>query len=328
MPKHTYDHLVAAALEHPWALTRPMLGIVASILARRLSGAQAASDMTYVKGPTSPTSTVTGTVAVIGLHGVLCPRMNLMSDISGGATYEEATMQLREAVANPAVTSILLDWDSPGGSVAGATELAAEVLRARAVKPIISQANFQMCSAAYWVGACATKIHASPSAMIGSIGVYSIHEDLSEALKLAGVKLTYISAGKFKVDGNEAEPLSDTARATLKAHVDAAYARFIGDVAKGRVATDALIRSGYGEGTVVGADEALALGMIDRIATVDETLTSMLTAHTPTALTPAATAHPVPPVADTSQEPAKATDQDRRRRDRMTRERAFHEMAF
>jgi signal peptide peptidase SppA len=259
------------------------------------------------------------------MHGVLAPRMNLLSDVSGGATYEEATMQLREATANPAIGAIVLDWDSPGGSVAGATELAREVLRARTIKPVISQANFQMCSAAYWVGACATEIVAAPSAMLGSIGVYSIHEDLSVALQQAGIKLTYISAGKFKVDGNEAEPLSETARTTLQTHVDQAYARFVGDVAKGRGINEAVVRSGYGQGTSVTADEALALGMIDRIATVDDTLGSLLTTAPTTRV---ATAPPVTPASDTPQEPPEATGQDRRRREHNAHEHAFLELAF
>jgi signal peptide peptidase SppA len=299
------------ALE-PWAITKPMLGIVAGILARRMAGTEAADSQVVTRPVSGSLPTGTG-VAVIPIHGVIAPRMNLLSDISGGATFEEATSQLRDAVAAADVGTIVLDWDSPGGSVAGATEFAREVLRARAVKPVISQANYLMCSAAFWAGACATEVVAAPSAMVGSVGVYTIHEDLSKALDQLGVKLTYISAGKFKVDGNDAEPLSDTARAHMQSIVDAMYTRFVGDVALGRGLTPAAVANGYGQGEAVTADEALSLHMVDRIATLDDTVARALT--TPPSVTAAARARALSTTAvlDTPQEPAKATGQDRRR---------------
>lgn len=305
---HAIDRVVAMALE-PWAITEPMLGMVAGILARRIAGTEKA-DANYVTRPVAPAGQANG-VAVIPIHGTIAPRMNLLSDISGGATFEEATSQLREAVADAGVGTVILDWDSPGGSCAGATEFAHEVLKARTKKPVISVANHNMCSAAYWTGACATEIVATPSAMVGSIGVYSIHEDLSKALDTLGVKLTYVSAGKFKVDGNETAPLSDTARARMQSIVDAKYAQFVKDVASGRGVDEKAIRNGYGEGTVLTADEALALGMVNRIATLEDTIARVLSPTTTRSLGARADA-PAPAVA-TSQEPSPATDQERRR---------------
>lgn len=306
--KHAIDRVVSMALGYPWAITEPMLSMVANILARRMTNTEAA-DTTFITRPATSLSGVPNGIAVIPMHGVIAPRMNLLSDISGGATFEEATLQLREAVAAPTVGTIVLDWDSPGGSVAGATEFAREVLRARAIKPVISHANFQMCSAAYWGGACATQVVAAPSAYVGSIGVYMIHEDLSKALDLMGVKLTYISAGKYKVDGNETEPLSDTARARMQSIIDAAYDHFTNDVALGRGITQAAVRTSYGEGAVLTADEALAAGLVDKIETLEDTLTRVLNSP---AVTGRAAADP-PSVDATSQEPSSATDQERRR---------------
>jgi len=305
--QHAIDRVLAMALE-PWAITTPMLGIVAGVLARRLAGrTDAAVDTTFVTRPAAAPPTGTG-VAIIPIHGVIAPRMNLLSDISGGATFEEATQQLREAVATPTVGTVILDWDSPGGSVAGCTEFAREILKARTIKPVVSVANFQMCSAAYWTGACATEVVAAPSAMVGSIGVYTIHEDLSKALDMLGVKVTYISAGKYKVDGNETMPLSDSARTRITAIVDAMYAKFVGDVALGRGKPVDAIINGYGQGAVVTADEAMALGMVDRIATLDDTVARIQSS--PQSTLRASTAQP--PTVDTPQEPLLVTGQDRR----------------
>jgi signal peptide peptidase SppA len=307
---HACDRVLSMAL-YPWAITGPMLSVVANILGHRLAG-DALDTTTLEKRPPvgltivnsgAPAGT-SGGAAVLPLHGVLAPRMNALSDISGGATYEQASQALAECVANPAIGTIVLDIDSPGGSVLGASEFAREVLAARTKKRIVAHANFEMCSAAYWIASCATEIVASASSMVGSIGVYSIHEDLSHALEQLGVKLTYISAGKFKVDGHEAEPLSDSARARLQGLVDAHYARFVGDVAKGRGVSESDVRAGFGEGATLTSDEAGAAGLIDRIDTFDATLARVLPSRT----APVATARPT---FDTPQEPRQATGQDR-----------------
>jgi signal peptide peptidase SppA len=289
---HHIDRALAYALNHPWAITRPMLSTIASILARRVAHVHplADADPTFVRRESVPQpSSEAGGVLVIPIHGVIAPRMDLFSDVSGGATFEGATKALREGVAARDVATIVLDFDSPGGSTAGATEFAAEVRRARDVKPVIAHANFQMCSAAYWVGACATEVIASPSAMVGSIGVYTIHEDYSVALEQLGIKVTYIAEGEHKVEGNETEPLSDHAAARLKALVVGMMDAFAGDVAEGRHVAAAHVRSAYGKGDVFNAAEALAAGMVDRIETLDATLTRLTT---PAARSPlAAEAH-------------------------------------
>jgi signal peptide peptidase SppA len=307
---HAIDRVLSLALE-PWAVTRPMLAIIARVLGRRLSGDPFGfDDDDFERRPPSGPVVAHG-IALVPVHGILAPRLNALSDFSGGATYESFGRTLDAAVANPDVRTIVLDIDSPGGSVLGASEHARRIMAARVQKPIVAQVHYQACSAAYWLAACATEIAAAPSSTLGAIGVYTIHEDLSAQLEQLGVKTTYISAGKFKVDGNETEPLSDSARAHLQKQVDAHYARFVGDVAKGRGVTDGAVRDGFGQGATVTADEALAARMIDRVATLEDTLAR---------LAPARAAAPLraedftpPPPADTPHEPARATGHDRAR---------------
>jgi len=268
----TGSRVAAWAIDHPWALTRDMLRVVGRVLARHVTGDGRMEREAFGPPPPPPAPRVPGAVAVLPIHGVLAPRINMLSDFSGGATFEEASAELAALVADPAVATIVLDWDSPGGSVAGAGEFAERVGQAATVKRVISVANFQMCSAAYWAGARSTEIVAAPSALVGSIGVYCLHEDLSQYLKNEGIVLTYISAGTFKVDGNPTEPLSDTARARLKALVSEPYERFVADVARGRGVTADAVRSGFGEGATLTAAEALAAGLVDRVETLEATL--------------------------------------------------------
>ena len=273
-------HLLSFALEHPWAITAGMLATIADLLARHLTGAPsdpaaiAAALVARSNRVPAPYGTPRGggTIAVIPIFGVVAPRMNLLSETSGGTSFETLTSQLRAAVADPRVTQIVFDVDSPGGSTAGATEFAREVRDAAATKPVLAHAQHLMASAAYWAMSGATAIIASPSALVGSIGVFTIHEDLSRALEQLGVKRTIISAGKYKADGVAGTALSPEARTHVQQVVDSAYGRFVTDVASGRRVPVATVRNGFGEGRLLDADLALRAGLITRIATRDDVL--------------------------------------------------------
>lgn len=300
-----YEHVLGFVYSHPWALDASMRAELARILARRIIGQDATPDeiaAALVQRKNLPQPARGGGVAVIPIYGVIAPRMNMLSEFSGGTTFEQLTAQLRAAVANPEIATIVFDVNSPGGNAAGASEFAHEVMKARTKKPVIAQAEYQMASAAFWPMACATEIVASPSAMVGSIGIYTIHEDITEALAKLGVKQDVVSAGKYKTEGIGA--LSDEARAHVQALVDGHYARMVGDIAKGRGVPVATVRGGYGEGRVVDADTALATGMIDRIGTLDDTFARVLTAKAaPRSTSTAAAATDQEPVTATSKEP-------------------------
>jgi len=315
----SYDHLVAFALEHPWAITPNMLSLIAGILAHRMGGdepdptaLQLAQELRAAREVSVSTG---GVVRVIPISGVIAPRMNLFSEVSGGTTFEALTKNLTEAVADPNVKSIVFDVDSPGGNVAGASEFAREVLRARTVKPVYAQVQYLMASAAYWPMACATEIVASPSGMVGSIGVYSMYDDLTEALQQLGVKREVFVAGKYKAEGVGGTGLSDDARVHINGLIEGAYGRMVGDIAKGRGVTAAAVRKGFGEGRLLGVEQAKEAGLIDRIATMPETLTraaqpsrSGARADDPTP--PAVTDQDLPAAADTSQERRAVPDTD------------------
>lgn len=299
-------HVLGFALDHPWAIDPTWLPVIAQILGRH--AAHRDVDETVIQAALLQRKNLPqpkgGAVAVIPVYGVIAPRANAMTDISGGTSFGELGQQLAAAVDDPKVSTIVLDVDSPGGSVAGATEFAAQVRAARAKKPVIAQAQYKMGSAAYWLAASATKIHAAPSALVGSIGVYTIHDEISKALAQEGVTRTYISAGKHKVVGNEVTPLTDEALAILSTPVRAYYDAFVGDIAKGRGVTAQAVREGFGEGKSVTASEAMKLGMIDAIATLEDTVARAMQGDKATELAASAA---------TPQEPSQATGQELRR---------------
>jgi signal peptide peptidase SppA len=160
-------------------------------------------------------------------------------------------------------------------------ELAEEIRSARGKKPIIAVSNASMASAAYWIGSAASELVVTPSGQVGSIGVFSIHEDHSKQLAEEGVAVTLIRAGKYKTEGNPFEPLSDEARAAVQGEVDRYYSLFTRDVAKGRRVDVEAVRNGFGQGRMVNAQDALKLGMVDRVATLDDVLSEVLAGKQP-----------------------------------------------
>lgn len=273
-----YERIFAEVFQKPWAILPDKLSVIAQLVRLRAAGGRLTEDEIHARleeakisaGPRSQQSY--GAVAVIPIRGVISHRANLMSQFSGGISIDRLTAQFRQALADASVKAIVFDVDSPGGGVDGVPELADEIYKARSQKKSIAVANNMAASAAYWLAASAGELVVAPSGAVGSIGVYAAHEDMSKALDQEGMKVTLISAGKFKVDGNPFEPLSESAREDLQSKVDAYYGMFVKAVARGRRASQDGVRGGFGQGRMVLAAAAVKEGMADRVATMDEVL--------------------------------------------------------
>jgi len=116
----------------------------------------------------------------------------------------------------------------------------------------------------------------TPSGEVGSIGVFAIHQDMSAALDQLGVKITLIAAGKYKTEGNPFEPLGEEAMEAVQGRINDYYDMFTRAVARGRGVRQADVISGFGEGRVVGAEQAVRLGMADRVAPIDEVINGLM----------------------------------------------------
>lgn len=214
-----------------------------------------------------------GDVATVPLKGVLMPPIGgLLGLLMGAGGLQAFQSQLSEAANDPEVGVIVLDVDSPGGMVDQIPETAEMVRAAKARKPVVAVANTQAASAAYWLASQADEIVVTPSGDVGSIGVYTLHRDLSEQHAMKGIAPTLISAGKYKVEGNPFEPLNDSARSAMQADVDDYYRMFTGAVADGRGVSAEEVRSGYGEGRSLHAKQAVSAGLADRVATLADTV--------------------------------------------------------
>lgn len=207
-------------------------------------------------------------VAILPVEGVIAKRANLFSQISGGVSTELVARDIKDALADPAVHSIILTVDSPGGTVDG-TQTLADIVGA-ATKPIVTLASGTMASAAYWIGSAANAAYiADSTTIVGSIGVVATHTDISAAQEKDGIKTTEIFAGQYKRIASSYTPLSKEGRQTMQDQVDYTYSLFVSAVAKNRgVSTDTVLQD-MADGRIFIGQQAIDAGLVDGVSTLD-----------------------------------------------------------
>lgn len=207
-------------------------------------------------------------IAVIPVYGALLHRDNWCDSYATG--YDYIRNKLALAVGDPEVTGIVFDMNSYGGHVAGNFELCEDIFAARSEKPILTVIDSLCYSGGYSIGSSATRMVATPSAGIGSIGVVMMHMSLEKFLSDVGIAITFIHAGKHKVDGNPYEDLPKDVRARWQKSVEKSYDKFVSLVARNRDIDADAVRAT--EALCYDADDALSLGLIDAIQTPAEAL--------------------------------------------------------
>jgi signal peptide peptidase SppA len=289
-----YEHIIAFVYNSVWAILPAKLQVILEVLQYRAAGGAysadevrarvgarreqpqpylVAIDGALVAAAGQGGQRSGGAIQVLPLFGMIAHRIDMMMESSGGTSTERFTQQFRQAMSDPQVGAIVIDVDSPGGTVDGVPELADEIYRARGTKPIVAVADGMAASAAYHIASSASELLVSPSGEVGAIGVWSAHQDASGFYANEGIKTTLISAGKYKTALNPYEPLRAEAQALLQARVDAFYGMFVKAVARNRGVSADTVRNGFGEGFVVGAGEAVRQGMADHVGTLDDAIT-------------------------------------------------------
>jgi len=262
-----YSQIISGVTNTAWAILPSKMDEIMCLLEKKVVGI----DGEY-KSVAKRTTTVKTKTAILPLQGVISQKMNLMTHYSGGTSAEIFGSWFDDAINDPAVSRIVLDVDSPGGSVYGIAELSRKIYQARGKKPIIAVCNSLCASAAYWIASAADEIHVTPGGELGSIGVIAVHVDKSDANKQAGLNVSYITAGKYKAEGNQDEPLNAEARGHMQSRVDEYYRMFVNDVARNRGVSVADVTKNFGQGRVFGADTAIKQGMADKKSTIEHVL--------------------------------------------------------
>lgn len=174
-------------------------------------------------------------VAIIPVSGVLLNRYNFMGDGSPYTSYGALTREIRRAAADTSIKGIVLAVSSPGGAADGILAPSVAIRDARTTKPVTALVQGMAASGGYWLAAQADEIVlADDMAQVGSIGVYTMHMDVSRLLEELGITVSVIHSGRNKVDGHPFAPLPESVRADIQQDVDDLRLMFAREVAAGR----------------------------------------------------------------------------------------------
>ena len=166
---------------------------------------------------------------------------------------------LDEAIDDESTKAIILDINSCGGETTGIEELARKIKSVDTQIPVYCWCENSMYSAAYWLGSQARFVGMTPSAGVGSVGVYTLRFDISEKNKNEGVKVNAISSGKYKLMMHEFNPLTEEEMAIIQKDVIKTHDKFKNAILESRpnVVTESL------EGLCYEGDEALTNNLVD-----------------------------------------------------------------
>lgn len=211
-------------------------------------------------------------IQIIDIQGTMTKRG---SSLSGRGGMISLRRSVREAANDGDVDAILLRIDSPGGTVAGTADLAAEVKAAAAKKPVWAFVEDVTASAAYWVASQADKIYANnATAEVGSIGTFMGIYDVSGAAAMQGIKAVVIRSGRLKGSGFPGTEITEEQRAVWQEIVDKTQAQFTAGVADGRKLSVPQVQA-LAEGRMWLAQDAKEHKLIDGIEMFDSVMSKL-----------------------------------------------------
>jgi signal peptide peptidase SppA len=208
-------------------------------------------------------------VALLRASGVL---MKGQSSLGRSTSTVQLRRDLRNAVADPNVSAIMLHIDSPGGSVSGTEALATDIREARRTKPVYAQVEDLGASAAYWLASQCDKVFAeTESTLVGDIGTYGHVVDSSEAAAKQGLRTVMFRSGEFKGIGTPGSPVTEPQRQHMQEMAEKVQQSFTNDVRRGRNLSEQQLETVTRGGAFVAKD-AQAHGLIDGVQSTSATI--------------------------------------------------------
>ena len=188
--------------------------------------------------------------------------IKLMGPIS---TSDEIVKEIEAAQKNKNIKGVLLNVNSPGGSVPPSIEIAYAIRELQKHKPVIAYASGTMASGSYYASIYASKIIVNPGSIVGSIGVIMQSADVSKLMDTIGVKTQTVKQGTYKEAGTPTRAWTDKEREELETLTRDTYELFVKDVADAR-GLDVKNEKDYADAHIFSASRAKSVGLVDQVA--------------------------------------------------------------
>jgi protease-4 len=201
-----------------------------------------------------------------GLRGDKVAVIEIKGPIVDARPTLESLKHFRE---EDAVKAMVLRIDSPGGGVGPSQEIYAEVLKTRAVKPVVASMGAVAASGGYYIAAAADGIVANPGTVTGSIGVIMGYTNFGQLLERIGLTPVVIKSGTFKDTGSPTRKMTDQEKALLQGVIDDMHQQFVAAIVEGRQMPVEKVAS-LADGRIYSGSQAKAEGLVDRLGNFED----------------------------------------------------------
>lgn len=268
------------AADQPWAIDAPHLQLILDIAQRAHEPDFAAvAQKQAERSDSAGVLEIRGGVATINVIGPIFRYANIFASISGATSVEELATAFRAAVDDPSVLAIVLNVDSPGGEVAGISELATAIYDAREKKPIVAYVDDVAQSGGYWIASAASKVIVADTARLGSLGVAATVKKRDETPGIRTYEIVSSVSPNKRLDVE-----TDAGRAAIQTMVDDLASVFISAVARNRGVPEATVLAQFGQGLTLVASKAIAAGMADGLGSFEGLVSDMQSRRSPGAI--------------------------------------------
>jgi len=210
-------------------------------------------------------ASIRGSKAIVPIHGPIFSRSNILTEWLGiGMVLGDVTSDIQKILDNPDVESILLDIDSPGGTVTGINEASNFIAEASKEKPITAYVGGVGASAAYWLASAADEIVLDATSRVGSVGVVVAYPNPQEDND------GYIEIVNTASPNKRPDVSTEQGKKVVTAELDDLADVFIATVASNRGVSESVVRSDFGKGGVLVGQKAISAGMADRLGSFEE----------------------------------------------------------
>jgi len=211
-----------------------------------------------------------GRVAVLPVRGVIMSGKATPWLMGQGLVFSDDVVELiSRAAGDPSIAALVLDIDSPGGSVVGSADIYAAL--EEFPKPIVASFGEVAASGGYYIACAADVIVVRPATTTGSIGVILSTTNYAGLLSKLGIQRQVIKSGAHKDQGAWHRPLTKEEIDMFQTMVDEAYQDFVQVVVRGRGLSEQDVRA-VADGRVFSGRQAVALGLADRLGDLDDAI--------------------------------------------------------
>jgi len=182
-------------------------------------------------------------------------------------SYEEISGMIDKALSE-GVKKIIMAFDTPGGLVNGCDDLSKKIYDLRDKIEIIGHVSGYAASAGYYLASACSKLYKTHSSAVGSIGtILSVIDDTKFWEDFGIMEYTFLSKASPK---KNPDPASKEGSAQIQSWVDQWGDQFVSAVARNRNTSTENVLKNFGQGDIIIGPEAVTLGMVDGIMTLDE----------------------------------------------------------